>query len=60
MQLSDPDIDLRCRVIRILGKMLAMDQDGNPAPGAVRRVLAARLSRMRTRDIYALLQAAYP
>lgn len=56
--LAEPDTVLRARVISILGEALGPGEDGLPAPEAVRQTLRTALSQMRTRRVYALLQAA--
>lgn len=55
-RINDPDIQIRSQVVRILGDVLSVDVDGNPAPEEVRYHLRNHLSQMRTRQIYALLQ----
>jgi hypothetical protein len=57
-RLTDPDIEIRCRIIQALAEVFSLDQSGNPASDQVRRTLATQLARMRTREIYALIQAA--
>ena len=57
-RLDDPDIEIRCRVIRLVGETLGTDENGLPAPEEVRRVLLYYLSHIRTRMIFAILQAA--
>lgn len=55
-RITDPDIDTRVKVIRLLGAVLSPDSNGNPAPDVVRHQLTSYLSQMRTRQIFALLQ----
>lgn len=55
-RIVEPDIDLRARIIEALGDVTQPDKNGNPAPGIVRLILINNLSRIRTRQIYALLQ----
>ena len=57
-RLTDPDIELRGRIIQILGESLTNDPQGNPAPVMVRRSLVGTLARTRTREIYAILEAS--
>jgi hypothetical protein len=57
-RLGDPDLSFRCKAVTLLGKVLAPDAEGHPAQEAVIRYLSAYLSQMRTRSIYALLEAA--
>jgi hypothetical protein len=61
-RLSDPNLELRSRVVRILGNLLALDAQGNTTPENVRRYLVTRLSQMRTRDTFHLLEVvvSYP
>jgi hypothetical protein len=56
-RITDPDLSLRARAIRTVGKVLTPDSLGRPAPEQVVRTLAAYLSQMRIRSIYSLLQA---
>ncbi len=55
--LTDSDIEIRCQVITALGSVFKNDDQGYPAPEAVRQVLSGRLSQMRTREIYSVLKA---
>jgi hypothetical protein len=57
-RLTDPDLPLRCRVVRILGELLSIDQNGHLAPDTVRRHLTSFLAQMRNRPIFCLLQTA--
>lgn len=55
-RLNDPQLDLRCRVIRIVADILRqINAEGRHTD--VRDVLVAHLNQMRTRQIYSLLQA---
>lgn len=54
---AEPDLGLRTRVIQILGDVLSADEHGRPAPEPVRQSLRRNLSQMRTRQVYAILQA---
>jgi hypothetical protein len=56
-RLSDPDLEVRCQVVRILGDVLAPDAEGNMAPEAVMTQLVNYISDMRTRQIFGLTQA---
>jgi hypothetical protein len=53
---TDPDMDTRIEVVRLLGSVLTVDPKGNPAPEVVRHQLTSYLSQMRTRQIFSLLQ----
>ena len=53
---TDPDMETRVEVVRLLGSVLSPDSKGNPAPEVVRHQLTTFLSQMRTRQIFALLQ----
>lgn len=55
-RLNEPEMDLRSRVVNILADVLRLDSQGRVAPGAVRLQLINHLARMRTRQIYSLLQ----
>jgi hypothetical protein len=57
-RLSDTDIEIRARAVRIVGDLLTFDDLGNAPPETVRQYLNAHLSRMRTRDVYNLLEIA--
>jgi hypothetical protein len=57
-RLTDPDLENRSMVIRIIGKVLALDERGFPAPEEVRIVLHHYLSSLRTRQFYGLLQVS--
>jgi hypothetical protein len=55
-RITDPDMDIRARVVQALADVLTPDERGKQAPELVRQHLMAQLGRMRTREIYALLQ----
>lgn len=55
--ITEPDLGLRTRVIHILGEVLSADENGRPAPEPVRQTLRRLLGQMRTRQVYAILQA---
>lgn len=55
-RLMDTNIDIRTRVIEILGEILAPDENGNFAPDEVQDCLKISLTQMRTRQVYAILQ----
>jgi hypothetical protein len=57
-RLMEPDMDLRSSVVNILADALRLDSQGRVAPEPVRMQLINDLARMRTRQIYALLQVA--
>lgn len=54
--LSDPDPQLRKNIIQAIGQILSPDEAGYPASSEVRAVLLRYLSRLRTRQIYSILQ----
>lgn len=56
-RLTDNEVEFRVRIVRALGDLLFPDKDGNPTPVDVRQVVSSYLSQMRTRQVYALLQA---
>ncbi len=55
--LTDPDIQLRCQVIHSLARVMGRDEQGQTSPEAVRQCLCGHLGAMRTREVFALLQA---
>ncbi len=55
-RITDPDLEVRKRVIQALHDVLVPDETGKHAPDLVRQHLSAQFIRMRTREIYALLQ----
>jgi hypothetical protein len=57
-RLMEPEIDLRSSVVNILADALRLDSQGRVAPELVRLQLFNDLARMRTRQIFALLQVA--
>ena len=57
-RLMEPDMDLRCRVVNTLADALRLDSQGRVTPEPVRMQLINDLARMRTRQVYALLQVA--
>lgn len=57
-RLVEPDLALRGRIVLALAELASVLQGGQAAPDNVRRALAACLARFRTREIYALLEAA--
>jgi len=57
-RLSDPDLGMRAKAVRILGDLLTLDAHGNTAPEAVRRHVVAAISQMRTRAVFNLLEVA--
>jgi HEAT repeat protein len=57
-RLTDPDISFRQRAIKVLGRVLTPDEQGRLPTDAIIRCLNSYLSQMRTRSVYALLEAA--
>lgn len=57
-RLMEPDMDLRSRVVNILADALRLDSEGRVTPEPVRMQLINDLARMRTRQVFALLQVA--
>lgn len=55
--LTDPDVQFRCQVIQSLARIMGRDEQGRTSPEAVRQCLCGHLGAMRTRQVYALLQA---
>jgi HEAT repeat protein len=55
-RLYEPEMELRSHVVNILADVLRIDSQGRAAPEAVRLQLINHLARMRTRQIYNLLQ----
>ena len=55
--LIDPDLNLRCQVIRSLARIMGVDEQGRTSPETVRQCLCGHLGAIRTREVYALLQA---
>lgn len=58
-RLTEPDIKLRNRIIQALSEVLENDPNGQSAPELVRQSLTAQLARLRTREIFALLQSSH-
>ncbi len=57
-KITESTVELRARIIEVLGKVLTPDKNGFPAPEDVRSSLHLYLSGFRTRQIYALLQVS--
>jgi hypothetical protein len=57
-RLTEPDIELRTRIVKSIGGLEGEGSDGTALNEAVRKTLSERLAAMRTREIYALLQVA--
>lgn len=57
-KITESTVELRARIIEVLGKVLSPDKNGFPAPEDVRSSLHLYLSGFRTRQIYALLQVS--
>ena len=55
-RITEPDLGLRKEIIQALSDILTPDDEGNPSPEDVRASLRYHLSRMRTRQIFSLLQ----
>ena len=55
-RITDPDLELRSRVVEALGSVFAQDIEGRTLGASVRHHLTSQLGQMRTREIYALLQ----
>ena len=55
-RLTDADMETRALVIEALADVLTPDEKGRQAPETVRQHLMTQLGRMRTREIYAMLQ----
>ena len=55
-RLDDSDLEVRMRVLRILGGVLSPDALGNRAPDMVTNYLTHNLSNMRTRQVFAILE----
>jgi hypothetical protein len=55
-RLTDSDVDFRAKIIELLGEVLSLDRQGQPAPENVRQTLNAYLAQMRTRHTFAILQ----
>jgi hypothetical protein len=57
-RLTDPDLTIRTRVVKILADVLRPDSQGQFAPDQVRQNVLFHLSRMQPSEIYALLETA--
>ncbi|UCD98428.1 MAG: hypothetical protein JSV42_15970 [Chloroflexota bacterium] len=57
-RITDPNIELRARIVEALSDVLSPDKSGLPAPEEVRNCVHFSLSGMRSREIYALLQVS--
>ena len=55
-RLSEPDLELRARIVHLLSDILFADKHGKLAPEPVRSLVKSQLATMRTRQIYSLLQ----
>lgn len=55
-RITEPELDIRARVVSTLGEILLPDRQGRPSSEAVRQCLGAYLAQIRTRQIYAMLQ----
>jgi hypothetical protein len=57
-RITEPDIELRARIVKILGGAAGMSSAESLPSEAVQKTLIFHLSRIRTREIFALLQVA--
>lgn len=57
-RLSEPDLELRRRIVYTLGDSLKVDENGRYTPELVRQYLVYMLGQMRQRPIFALLEVA--
>jgi hypothetical protein len=57
-RLTDPDLTIRTRIIKLLADVLRPDSQGQFAPNSVRQNVLFHLSRLQPDEIYALLEAA--
>jgi hypothetical protein len=55
-RLIDPDMDIRARVVKILGEVLSDDEEGGHTPPVVINQLTFYLTNMRTRHVYSAIQ----
>jgi len=55
-RITEPDFEIRAKVVYLLGEILLPDEQGRPAADSVRQSLNAYLAQIRTRQIYAMLQ----
>lgn len=56
-RLNEPNLQLRAEIVKMLAQVLQPDAQGKYAPDQVRLTLAQSLAQMRTRQVFALLQA---
>jgi hypothetical protein len=56
-RLNEPDLGLRCRIIRLLSDALSPDVNGNFASDGVRQILRHHLALLGRDQIYTLLEA---
>lgn len=57
-RLTDPNLEIRFHIVQTLGDILRLKDEDQTTPDPVRRHLQGYLSRMRRRQIYAILQVA--
>lgn len=57
-RLTEPNLAMRAQVVRLLAQVFQPDAEGKHAPAQVRLTLGQALAQMRTRQVFALLQAA--
>lgn len=57
-RLTEPDIELRTRIVKALGGVACTSVSDSPISRTVLKTLIYHLSRIRTREIFALLQVA--
>lgn len=55
-RLTEPNLELRARIVRMLSDVLLADRQGKLAPEPVRSLVKSQLALMRTRQIFSLLQ----
>lgn len=55
-RITEPDLDIRTKVVHLLSEILLPDDKGRPAAEAVRQCLNTYLAQVRTRQIYSMLQ----
>ena len=55
-RITDPDLEIRSKVVEILGNVFTQDPEGRRLGDSVRHHLTTQLGSMRTREIYAILQ----
>ena len=56
-RLSEANLEMRVKVVELLAQVLLPDAEGKYAPHPVRLTLGQSLAQMRTRQVFALLQA---